>query len=78
MMLSAAQSVSDLKQKKSDRSSFVIHTEITESERRQVFFKKSEISPTCYVTAARFRVKNLKSKFYYPRGPPGSTLDIES
>ena len=32
------------------------------------FEKKSEISPTCYVTAARFRLKNLKIRFYYPRG----------
>ena len=35
------------------------------------FLKKSEISPTCYVTAARSRVKHLKINFYYPWGPPG-------
>ena len=52
-----------------------------DSDRRRVrgdkfFLKKSEISPTCYVTAARSRVKNLKIKFYYPRGTWGPPLTL--
>ena len=58
---------SQISNKESDRSSFVIHTE---RERETSFLKKSEISPTCYVTAARFRVKISRSDFIIPLGPP--------
>ena len=58
--------ISDLKQRKWQRFFCDLYREWEETS----FFWKEKwnFPPTCYVTAPRFRLKNLKIRFYYPRG----------